>query len=416
MLNERAQVILGRARECQDSMLDVLRGLCDCESPTEEPDRQESVFAILGEALEASGYRCRRLQGRHSGGQLLAYPRGRVRSQPSQLLMGHVDTVWPVGTLQTMPLTMEEGVLRGPGVYDMKSGLVILLFALRILHDLEIPLSVTPIAFFNSDEEKGSHDSSRHIVRLARCVDRAFILEPSLGPEGRLKTARKGVGRYSIEVKGRAAHAGLDPERGASAILEMSHQVQRLFALNDVSRGITVNVGTVEGGMGVNVIAPTSRAEIDVRVPSREAAEELANAITALKPVTPGVTVHVTCGACRVPMEANDRNQELWTLAVEMAGYLGLPILEGMSGGASDGNITSCHTATLDGLGAVGAGAHAHHEQIQVDSLAERAALLAMLVQAPSIPGSAGKRERRAEEDARVAGGHPGGEDSSCNT
>lgn len=328
--------------------------------------------------------------------------------------MGHVDTVWPVGTLETMPVTMDDGVLRGPGAYDMKSGLVILLFALRILNDLDIPLSLTPVVFFNSDEEKGSHESSRRIARLARCVDRAFVLEPSLGPEGRLKTARKGVGRYRIEIKGRAAHAGLDPQSGASAILEMSHQVQRLFALNDTSRGITVNVGTVVGGLGVNVIAPTSRAEIDVRVPSLELADELARVITSLEPVTPGVSVHVSCTSFRAPMEANERNQALWSQAVEMADYLELPLLEGTSGGASDGNITSSYTATLDGLGAVGAGAHAEHEQVQIASLVERTSLLAMLVQTPSCTGRVGARGERAMEDAGKASGSPCGKDSSC--
>ncbi len=202
-------------------------------------------------------------------------PRDYKRRSPRQLLLGHCDTVWPQGTLVKMPVESRDGRLHGPGVYDMKGGLVQALFALTALRDLGIQPSVAPLFLINSDEEIGSRESADHIRRLARVVDRAMVMEPSLGPTGRLKTARKGVGRFVITVIGRAAHAGLDPEKGISAILELSHVVQALFALNDLERGISVNVGTIDGGMRPNVIAPESKAEVDVRVRTQQDADEI---------------------------------------------------------------------------------------------------------------------------------------------
>jgi glutamate carboxypeptidase len=199
--------------------------------------------------LESLEFRVRRIPGNRSGGMLFAAPKDRRRCSPAQLLLGHYDTVWPRGTLETMPFEVDGDTVRGPGVYDMKGGIVQALLALDALRYFGLVPDVTPLVFLNSDEEIGSRESGRYIARLARCVDRALVLEPSLGLAGRLKTARKGIARFTVSVIGTAAHAGLDPGRGASAILELAHVIQALFALNDVERGVTVNVGTIDGGL-----------------------------------------------------------------------------------------------------------------------------------------------------------------------
>jgi glutamate carboxypeptidase len=279
----------------------------------------------------------------------------------------------------------DDGRLRGPGVYDMKGGLVQMVFALRTLYEMELTPSVTPVVFVNSDEEIGSHDSRPRIHRLARTAERTFVLEPSLGPAGKLKTARKGVGRFIIRIKGKSAHAGLDPESGASAIVELSHVIQKLHALNDAERGITVNVGMIEGGQRPNVVAPTSRATADVRVLTCEDAEIVERTIRSLEVSTSGVTLDIEGGIRRPPMERTPRNRMLWHTAQEAAERLGIDLEEGTAGGASDGNETSTFCATLDGLGAVGDGAHAEHEYVDLDKMVERTALLVLLLLADPL-------------------------------
>ena len=258
-VNELPRNLLDHLRAQQDAMKSLLRDLALLESPSLDAASQEPVFARLAAELEASGLRARRLPGRRSGGQLWAVRKGRRRGAPAQLLIGHCDTVWPVGTVERMPVEVRDGRLSGPGVYDMKAGLVQGIFALRALRDLGLEPEVEPAFFINSDEEIGSAESLPRIQRLARRVRRVFVLEPSLGPEGKLKTRRKGSLRFSIRIHGRAAHSGLDPEKGASAILELSRVIQTLYGLADPERGITVNVGVVSGGLRANVVAPEAR-------------------------------------------------------------------------------------------------------------------------------------------------------------
>jgi glutamate carboxypeptidase len=217
---------------------------------------------------------------------------------------------------------------------------------------------------------------------------RAFILEPAFGRAGKLKTARKASGGFTITIKGRAAHAGVNPEEGASAILEMSYQIQRLFALNDAARGISVNVGRIDGGLRSNVIAAEVRASVDVRVRTRQDAAEVEAAIRSLRPVNPETTIQVEGGITQPPMEPLPRNQALWRLARDLGRRLGLELDQAAVGGASDGNTTSQYTATLDGLGAVGDGAHAAHEQTLIPPMVERCALLVLLLLAPLSGGS----------------------------
>ncbi len=257
--------VLHEVRWRRDQFVSLLETLCRAESPSLDPVAQQAVHTVLAANLEALGFDVRRLPGRRSGVHLYARPRRRRRGAPVQLLMGHYDTVWPAGTLATMPFAIEGDRARGPGVYDMKGGLAQVVVALATLRGLGLEPVVTPVVLVNADEEVGSRESGRHVRRLARIADRALVLEPSLGIEGRLKTERKGVARYTVTVKGRAAHAGLDPTAGASAILELSHVIQALFALNDPAQGVTVNVGTIDGGLRPNVVAPESRAVVDVR-------------------------------------------------------------------------------------------------------------------------------------------------------
>lgn len=385
-----------------DRLLALVEALVRVESPSLDPGSQGPVLDLLTSALEESGLEVRRLSGDGSGGHLLAHPprprRSRPR-QPAQLLLGHCDTVWPRGTLASMPWTLEGEQARGPGVYDMKAGLALGVFALRALAALVLEPSVTPCFFINSDEEIGSRDSRRRIERLARVMDRVLVLEPSLGRDGRLKTARKGVGLFTVKVRGRAAHAGLDPERGASAILELSYAIQQLFALNDPARGVTVNVGQIDGGLRPNVVAPESRAMVDVRVLTTEDGERVEAAIRALEPRTPGVTLEIEGGVGRPPMEPTPRNRALWLLAHRLGCDLGLELEEATAGGGSDGNFTSRWTATLDGLGAVGDGAHAVTEFVDTRRLVERAALVALLLLAPPLatlePPSTSEEEPR---------------------
>jgi glutamate carboxypeptidase len=379
------QDILFYLRAQLPEMVALLRQLVLTESPSTEPDTQRPMFALLAEALGRLNYTVHHIPGRQTGGHLYARPSQRMRHRPRQLLLGHCDTVWPRGALQKMPVEMSEGVMRGPGVYDMKAGLVQMLYALQALQALHLEPSVTPLVFINSDEEIGSRESTPYIRRLARIVDRALVLEPSLGADGKLKIARKGVGRFTVVVKGKAAHAGLNPGEGASAILELSYVIQKLFALNDPTTGITVNVGTIEGGLRPNVIAPESRAHGEVRVLTHKDAQQIAERIRNLQPVTPGVTLEIDGRLSRPPMELTPRNRSLWEIAKSLGREIGVELAAGAVGGASDGNTTSLFTATLDGLGAVGDGAHARHEFVFLDKMVERGALLALLLMAPPV-------------------------------
>ena len=387
---ETAHQILAWLKDAQEDMVALLRELVLAESPTTSPESQERIQALLREWLRDLGFQIRLIPGQKSGGHLHAFRSQTSADRPRQLLLGHSDTVWPIGTLQKMPVAVRGRKMVGPGVYDMKAGLAQMVFALRALRALELDPTVSPTIFVNSDEETGSEESTPHIRRLAREVERVFVLEPSLGTEGKIKTARKGVGRFDIVAHGKAAHAGLNPEKGRSAILELSYVIQKLFALSEPAAGVNVNVGRVVGGLRPNVIAPEGRAEVDVRVPTQEAARRLETSIHNLQPETPGVTLEITGDVGRPPLERTSRNRALWQLARDRGRDLGLALEEGMAGGGSDGNTTSRLAATLDGLGAVGDGAHATHEFVYVDTMPERAALLALLLLAPPQKQDAG--------------------------
>lgn len=385
MSSNRARRLLEQLQTDRAKIFGLLERLVECESPSRHPRLQRQVLDVLVAELQALDYRVRHIPGEKTGGYLLGIPRQRQRGRPVQILVGHCDTVWPEGTLEEMPITRRGDKMTGPGVYDMKGGLAQIIHVLRALQILELEPEVTPLVFVNSDEEIGSEESRSLVKRVSRVADRVLVLEPSFGPRGKLKTARKGVGQFDIVVRGRAAHAGLEPAKGISAILELSLVVQQLFALNEPENGLSVNVGTIDGGLRSNVVAPESQASVDVRVVSLEQARRVEAAIRALEPQNPDAEVEIRGGFVLPPMEPTPGNQALWRLAQEAADELGVEIEDCLAGGGSDGNISSQYAPTLDGLGPRGDGAHAVHEHVLLDSLVERGALLGLLVLAPPM-------------------------------
>jgi len=375
--------LLGWLRDRQGEMTELLTALAEAESPSLDGEAQASVRTMLRDEFTELGFEVEQLPGAGGCDHLLATLPAGSEAGSSQLLLGHFDTVWALGTLERMPVTERDGRLHGPGVFDMKGGLVQLLYALRANAEFGVEMSCRPVIFLNADEEIGSPDSRRHTIGLAGEAARVLVMEPSYGPLGRLKTGRKGVGRFTLKVTGVASHAGLNPEGGASAILEVSHQIERLFELNDAERGVTVNVGTIDGGMRANVVAPEAVAEIEARVVTAEDAVKVEQAIRGLEPTGDRLSLAVEGEFGRPPLEMTPRNRRLWERARQVAAGLGLEIEDAQVGGASDGNLTSPHTATLDGLGAVGDGAHAEHEHVVLERMPERAALIAGLLASP---------------------------------
>ena len=379
--------VLDYVNDQQHVLTDLIKNLVEAESPSAQPETHDDARRILRLALASAGYESRETGGPDKPRHVFAKPANRRRGQPSQLVVGHYDTVWPVGTIDERPFRIDGNIMHGPGSFDMKGGLAQIVLALMAIRDLELDTPVSPVVFVNADEEIGSRSSTRYIRLLAQHADRALVLEPALGERGDIKTARKGIGRFTITCFGRAAHAGLDPEGGASAILELSHVIQTLFSLNDVDRGITVNVGTIDGGIQPNVIAPHSKAVVDVRVPTVAAGNEIEYIIHSIQPTTPDVRLHVEGEIGRPSMEATPRNQKLWERAKHAGEELGIKLHQTRAGGGSDGNTTSLYTATIDGLGPVGDGAHAAHEHLLIDKTLERTALLTLLLMAPAMEG-----------------------------
>ncbi len=374
-------------KDHQEEMIIFLKKLVTSESPSNDPGSQIEILQILKTAFESLDFETFIFPGRKTGGFLYARPKERKKRQPIQLMIGHCDTVWKKSTLESMPIQDAQDRLSGPGIFDMKAGLTQMVFALKALQELQLEIPLSPVILINSDEEIGSFESTNAIMRIAKLAKRAFILEPPLGFEGKLKTARKGIGKFTIKVRGKPAHAGLNPGKGISAIVELSYHIQQLFGLNDFEKGITVNVGMIQGGSSANVIAEESQAVVDVRVHNMNDAAFIQKKIFDLKPQHTGASLHIEGGFGRPPMERTERNQRLWTLAKKIGQSMHLELEQVTAGGGSDGNTTSLYTATLDGLGTVGDGAHARHEFIFKEKFIERTALLAMLLSAKDIEG-----------------------------
>jgi glutamate carboxypeptidase len=338
---------------------------------------------------ERGGFSCTHPTGSGGSVERVANPDGGDHvlmrffdGQPGKpaLVLGHFDTVWPVGTLASMPFRIEDGRAYGPGSFDMKASLVLVEFAVQAMSELGMSPPRPVVVLFTSDEEIGSPSSRPIIEGLGAEAAFALVLESPL-PGGRLKTARKGVGGFTIAVHGRAAHAGIEPEKGASAIIELAHQVLKITALGDPERGTTLNVGLIEGGTAANVVPALAKARVDVRASRMDEALRVERGLRSLAPITPGTSLSIEGGFNRPPMERSAAMAALFEQARTLGRLLGQDLTEGSTGGASDANFTAAlGVPTLDGLGALGHGAHAVHEHIVINSLPERAALLAVLL------------------------------------
>jgi glutamate carboxypeptidase len=360
-------------------MLAALIELVEHESPSRDSAALERLGTVLAGRQRQLGATVETLSDACGGAHVLGRFRGLKEARPA-LVLGHFDTVWPVGTLARMPVLRDEARLCGPGVYDMKSGLVMFLAVIEALTTLELTPPRPITVLFTSDEEIGSPGSRLFIEAQAREAEYVLVLEPPLA-DGGLKTARKGVGRFTIEIEGKAAHSGVAPELGASAILELAHQIFRVQELNAPEMGTTVNVGVIQGGTAPNVVPARALAQVDVRAMTRVAAETVERLLRNLNPVTPGTRINVQGSFNRPPMERTTAIAALFERAREIAAGIGIDLTEGSTGGGSDGNFTAAlGIPTLDGLGVLGGGAHADSEHIVIDSLPERAALLAALL------------------------------------
>ena len=364
-------------RNEQSWLIETTIALAELESPTSDPSAVNRCGDELARRLRLIGAEVELIEGTATGRHL----RARVGQGQSQLLLlGHIDTVWPVGHLRRMPIRQEQGRLHGPGVYDMKAGIAIGMLALRALDAVRARLDKQVVMLLTSDEERGSTSSRALVEDEASRSDAVCVLEPSL-PGGAVKTARKGAGEFRLRVGGISAHAGIEPEKGASAIHEIARQVLALERLRDADRGVSVNVGVVEGGSRPNVVAEEATATVDIRVSTNADRERVEASVRALEPELDGTTVEVSGGFSRPPLERTAGVIRLYELARELAADLGRDLGEGSTGGGSDGNLTAAlGVPTLDGLGPVGAGAHALNEHVVMDELPWRAALVAGLL------------------------------------
>lgn len=370
--------ILRFLEEHRSKIVDDLRRFVELETPSKNVELLNICAGAITNYVESLGARTELVEGDGYGKHVRAEWSPSAGEKPI-VMIGHYDTVWPSGTLARLPFRVEDGVARGPGVFDMKAGWVQGLWAIRALRYLG-RLNRHIVFLFNSDEEVGSVSSRELIETEARKAAAVLVLEPSL--DGKIKTARKGVGMFEVEIVGRPAHAGSDLAAGISAIDELARVILELHALTDFTRGTTVNVGVVQGGTARNVVAERASALIDVRVTTLTEAERITERINALRPHNPEAKIQVSGGLNRPPMERSDKIAALAILARELAKELGFVLDETSTGGGSDGNFAAAlGAAVLDGLGAVGAGSHAIHEHVIVEEMPRRAALVAKLIQ-----------------------------------
>jgi glutamate carboxypeptidase len=368
--------VLDYLQESREAMTRTLERLVMLESPTNDRGGVNAVAGFLADAFGGLGATVERLPQTAFGDHLrVAWG----QSDRQVLLLGHMDTVWPVGETEHRPFRVDRDIATGPGVFDMKGGLVIGLFAVTALQELGLPPAHRLVFLLNSDEEVGSCTSRPFIEEEARRSDAVFVLEPSR--EDALVTWRKGVGRFELDVQGRASHSGAAHDRGVSAVEELAHQVLRLEAMTDYDQGTTVNVGVVQGGSKVNVRPATAWANIDLRVATAQEGQRMTEVILGLRPVNPEATLIVSGGINRPPWEFTSQGDDLFQRAKRVGAALGLDLWPAGTGGGSDGNFTAAlGVPTLDGLGVVGNDAHALTEWVDLASLPRRAALLAELL------------------------------------
>jgi len=372
--------ILDAVRRREAKLIDRLRTLVEIESPSGNKaavDRAQSVFEGWAEGARGKVLRHRQ----HAFGDSLEARFGKPgRGEKPTLLLGHLDTVWALGTLAQMPFQVTRDRISGPGVLDMKAGVLMALTALEALQEMQL-LRRSVTLLIHGDEEVGSLASRKVTEKIAQRCGAVYVLEPAQGAAGAYKTARKAVGMYHLSVQGIASHSGVDFEKGHSAVVELARQIQALQSLTDLPKGITVNPGVIGGGTQSNVIAAEAWVETDVRIARKRDLARMDRALRSLRPFDRGCTLTITGGMNRPPMERSKGTVALFRRAQRLAAELGIALEEAATGGASDGNFTAARgVPTLDGMGAVGAGAHAHHEHLERQHLVPRTALLAAML------------------------------------
>jgi glutamate carboxypeptidase len=362
-------------------MLATLRQFVTVESPSLQKAAADRCCSVIAEEWSKQGVHVERITQKHRGDLLrIIHTPGKSRPSGQLLVLGHYDTVYSTGTLAKMPFRVKGGKVYGPGTFDMKAGIVQALFALQALQQAEAPLRKRLVFLWTSDEEIGSDTSRKFFEAEARRSDAVFVLEPSFGPRGLLKTARKGVGEAKLIVHGRASHAGLAPQEGINAIHELAAQLVRIEKWSDHRRGVTVNAGIIEGGTRTNVIPERARAVLDLRALRVSDMRSLEDRLHELRPLQVGARLEVTGGFDRPPLESK-MSAALFERARSLASQMNLTLGECTVGGGSDGNFTAAlGIPTLDGLGAVGDGAHSAREHVLINTMPARAALLAALL------------------------------------
>jgi glutamate carboxypeptidase len=375
--------LLQALRNTSAEMIATLRRFVEAESPSLEKDPADACCSIVVAEWQRLGLETERIAQMQRGDHLRITWQPETAVGSSQLLvLGHYDTVYATGTLPKMPFRIADGNAYGPGTFDMKAGIVQALFAVRALREMRVAIKKRCVFLWTSDEEIGSESSRKLIEDEARRSDAVFVLEPSFGPRGLLKTSRKGVGEAEIIVHGTASHAGLAPEKGVNAVHELAAQIARIEKWNDLRRGITLNADVIEGGTRANVIAEKARAVVDLRALRIADMRNVEQRLRALRPIHRGARLEIHGGFNRAPLERK-MSAALYANAQHVARELGLKIGETMAGGGSDGNLTAAlGIPTLDGLGAVGDGAHSSNEHVIIAKMPERAALLAGLLAA----------------------------------
>jgi glutamate carboxypeptidase len=377
----KLEILQSKINEYQSSMLEALEQLVNLESPSTDKPALDTYAHGLTARFRTLGIDTSLIASQTSGPQLKTTLRTpETASKRPGLLLCHYDTVWPLGTIDLQPFRVDGDKAYGPGVYDMKASHVMAEYALRGVTELGLQLPRQIDILFTSDEEIGSLTSRSIIEKHALQSEYVLVLEPPTAA-GALKTARKGVGTFSLQIKGRAAHAGTQPELGISAITELAHQTLYLQKLSAFEQGTTVTVGVIKGGTRSNVIPAYAEAKIDVRAWTQEEAERIENAVRGLQPVTPGVELFIKGGFNRPPMVRSEAIGDLFHKVQQIGAKLGLDLQEGSTGGGSDGNFTAAlGVPTLDGLGAMGDGAHAVNEHILIPDLPVRTGLLAAIL------------------------------------
>lgn len=374
---------LSWAHSNQQRIIGTIREMVECESPSDDPAAVNRQVEQIADRWSGLGKVTRKKAPGYGDHLLLEVDLPGKRKSGQILALGHTDTVWPLGTLRSMPWREADGRLWGPGVYDMKGGIAFFLHAMEALREMQVPVARKVVLQLNSEEEVGSHSSRPFTEAQARKSACVFVLEPGTGPEGKLKTARKGVGGYCVRVIGKSAHAGVDFTNGANAIVELARQIEKIAGFTDLKIGLTVSPGVIRGGTRSNVVPAEADVDVDVRITRLRDQARIDKKFRSLKAVDPRCRLEITGGLNRPPLERSREIRALFQHARKLAAELGVRLEESSTGGGSDGNFTGAlGIPTLDGLGAVGEGAHAVNESLFIDRIADRTALLAKLVAA----------------------------------